>query len=221
MDDTTGERERDRIDLCKKHNREHDDTRPSGTTPRSSGITRRQVVQVGGAVAVAGFAGCLGGGGGDGDVPDPVSLSGSMSCDVCGMVIEKHPGPNGQIFFESNEPPHAPPARFDSLKQCLFPYLFERRAEGWTESAVYVTDYSAVEYSVSSEGNTQVVSSYTTPETFADATELHFVVGSSVEGAMGPDFVPFSVRTDADEFADEYGGDVFGFDDIDEAAVGR
>jgi nitrous oxide reductase accessory protein NosL len=184
-------------------------------------VSRRRLLQAGGALAVGATAGCLGGNGG-GEVPAAVALSGGLECDVCGMVIEKHPGPDGQLFFEANEPEgHGPPARFDSLKQCLFPYLLERRARGWTESAVYVTDYSTVEYTVSTEGDTRVVSSHPEAAAFGDATTLHFVVGSSIEGAMGPDFVPFSVRGDADEFAAEYGGDVVGFDDIDEAVVGR
>mgnify|MGYP006278509949 FL=1 len=38
---------------------------------------------------------------------------------------------------------------------------------------------------------------------------------------MGPDFVPFSEESDADSFADEYGGQVVGYGDIGEGLLGR
>jgi nitrous oxide reductase accessory protein NosL len=183
-------------------------------------LGRRQVLLAGGVAVAAGLAGCSAGP--SGDVPDPVALTSGQQCDVCGMVIQNHPGPDGQIFFRQNEPEgHAPPARFDSLKQCLFPYLFEREQRDWTPAAIYVTDYSSVEYTVQSEGDTTIVSSHPEAGAFADAEPLSYVVGSDVEGAMGPDFVPFSEESDATAFADEYGGDVVGFDDIDRTLVGR
>lgn len=202
-------------DGCDRVEHDHDVRGPQ----RGGSITRRHVLGTGGAVIAGAVAGCLGG---DGTAPAAVSLAGGLQCDVCGMVIEKHPGPNGQAFFAENGPEaHEPPARFDSLKQCLFPYLFERRARGWSETGVYVTDYSGVDYDVGDEGDTTVISSHPEAAAFADATGLHYVVGSDVEGAMGPDFVPFSERSDADDFVIEYGGDVLAYGDIDEAIVGR
>lgn len=138
------------------------------------------------------------------------------------MVIESHPGPDGQIFYADNSPAnHDNPARFDSLKRCLFPYLFEHQQQGWTAAAIYATDYSSVEYTVRTEGDQALISSHPEASAFADATDLHYVVGSDVAGAMGPDFVPFSKRADADSFAGEYGGDVVAFDEIGPTLVGR
>ncbi|WP_137286482.1 nitrous oxide reductase accessory protein NosL [Halorussus salinisoli] len=184
---------------------------------------RRSVLRAGALGVAASLAGCLGGlTGDDGDVPDPISVAGGLDCDACGMVVEKHPGPNGQIFYDGDSPEgHDNPARFDSLKQCFFPYKLEREGMGWNLDAGYVTDYSSVDYDVSTQGGTTTISSHTEPESFARATDLQYVVDSEVEGAMGPDFVPFSTQGDAESFADEYGGEVVAYGDIDEGIVGK
>ncbi len=188
--------------------------------PLEGAVPRRPVLKAGGALAVSALAGCLGGG--DGAAPDPVALADQQDCDVCGMVIENHPGPNGQIYFTSNSPEgHDEPARFDSLKQCLFPYLFRHREMGWSEEAIYVTDYSSVEYTVQSSGDKLFVSSHPGADAFERAGELTYVVGSDVEGAMGPDFVPFAAEADAQEFVDEYGGEAISFSEIDAGVVGQ
>ena len=70
------------------------------------------------------------------------------------MIIQKHPGPVGQVFFRDNAPEgHDNPAYFDALKQCLFPYRLERENRGWSVTAQYVTDYSSVDYDVTTEGD--------------------------------------------------------------------
>lgn len=182
-------------------------------------IHRRTVLKAGGAVLSVSIAGCLGG---TEQSTAPIGLAGSLQCDVCGMVIEKHPGPNGQIFFADQTPTgHAAPARFDSLKQCLFPYLLERKQQGWTPTSIYVTDYSAVEYTIQTQGSKTFISSHVDPASFASASALVYVVGSAVEGAMGPDFIPFSTDSDATAFRDEYGGDILEYDQIDASVIGQ
>jgi copper chaperone NosL len=170
-----------------------------------------------GATGIAG--GCLGA---DQDTPTPVDLSGTMQCDACGMVIENHPGPNGQVFYRDHRPSgHDNPARFCSLKKCLFPYHLERQQRGWRATAVFVTDYSVVDYTLQEEGQTTYISSHTAPGTFDKAQSCTYVVGSDVQGAMGPDFVPFTDRTDAETFASESGGELLEYGDIDEGVIGR
>ena len=138
------------------------------------------------------------------------------------MVIEMHPGPNGQIFYRDHAPSdHENPARFDSLKSCLFPYKLAHERLDWAASAIYVTDYSSVEYELAEEGGTTAISSHVAADSFADATDLVYVVESEVEGAMGPDFLPFSEAAEAEEFAAEHGGEVVEYDEIDEALIGR
>lgn len=185
-------------------------------------LTRRETLSAGASVAALSLAGCTAITGSE--TPDPVALASGQQCDNCGMVVQKHPGPNGQVFFKDESPEgHENPARFDALKQCLFPYLMEREQRDWTATAVYVTDYSVVDYDVSGDGQPRksYISSHVQPESFAIADDLHFVVESDVQGAMGKDFVPFSERSDAESFVEEYGGRIVAYDDIDEALVGK
>jgi nitrous oxide reductase accessory protein NosL len=138
------------------------------------------------------------------------------------MVIEKHPGPNGQVFFRDNAPQgHDNPARFDALKQCMFPYLWEKQSLGWKASAIYVTDYSSIDYNVNTQGGNAYMSSHPEKEAFAKAEDLYYAVNSDVQGAMGYDFMPFSVESDATAYAEEWGGQVVRFGEIDEALVGK
>ena len=138
------------------------------------------------------------------------------------MVVGDHPGPNGEIFYREERPAtHDNPARFDSLRGCLFPYYFEHERLGWEAVAVYVTDYSTVDYTLTSEGDRTFVSSHTDAASFTDARTAQYVVGSDVHGAMGADLFPFSARADAEAFAATYGGDVLGFDDVSPATLER
>lgn len=180
--------------------------------------TRRRVVAGASALGVAALAGCLTAG--SGETPDPIALSGSKQCDVCGMTIAENPGPNGQIFYRDESPDGRDnPAWFDTVRNCTFPYHFDKRALDWNAVAIYVTDYSTVDYGLLTEGDTTYISGHTAPESFADATDLSYVDGSDVVGAMGPDLFPFSETADAEAFADEHGGEVVAFEDITPAMV--
>jgi len=155
-----------------------------------------------------------------GSTPAAVSVAGRASCDVCGMVISKHPGPNGQIFYADHDPQdHDAPFRFDSLKACAFDHYFRKQRGDWSVEAFYVTDYSSVDYSVSEEGGKAFISGHENPESFATAKSVSYVVDADVYGAMGRDFVPFSDEDDASSFAEEYGGTVVPFADITPATL--
>jgi copper chaperone NosL len=177
-------------------------------------LGRREFVLAGGAAGLTALAGCMG----EQPTPrppDPVALGGTKQCEVCGMVIDEHPGPTGQIFYRDHTPsPHENPAWFDALQACLFPYYFEHERRGWRADGVYVTDYSVVDYEVRTVEGQQYITVATAPESFAAAGEVTFVARSDVHGAMGPDFHPFSVAGDAEAFADEYGGETMTMEDI-------
>ncbi len=165
------------------------------------------------------LAGC--GGSGSSSTPDPVSLGGRKQCDVCGMVIEDHPGPNGQTFYKNHSPEgHDNPARFDALTE-LFTYHFEKTSLGWEVAAMYVTDYSGVDFTIDEQDGTKYISSFVAPDTFAPASDLVYVINSPVQGAMGPDLIPFSAETDATAFAKTHGGQVISYDEIDQATVAK
>lgn len=186
-------------------------------------MDRRKFLRGSAGVACAGaLTGCLGGSDGTdgGDAPDPVDLSGEKFDDQGGMAIGDHGGPNGQIFYRNNSPEgHENPAWFHTLVFGLFPYHFDRLNRGWEVEAVYVTDYSLVDWSlIETDGGPQMPSP-TEPDAFADATELTYVAESTVTGGMGPALHPFSDEEEARAFADEHDGRTVGYDDIDRRYV--
>jgi nitrous oxide reductase accessory protein NosL len=177
-----------------------------------TGIGRRRLLAGVGLAVAGGVAGCSGDSGGE--KPAPVTLTTDDACDVCGMIIPNHPGPSTEIFYADERPSgHDNPARFDSTWEA-FEYHFERENRGWTAAAFYVTDYSAVDYTVSTAGGDQLISTHPEASAFVDADDVTFVVGSAVKGAMGRDLIAFSVEGDAEAFADEYGGSLATFDDV-------
>jgi nitrous oxide reductase accessory protein NosL len=157
----------------------------------------------------------------NGERPDPVDLSGGKFDDRGGMEIGPHGGANGQIFYENETPPERDggPFWFHTLVFGFFPFYFDRRNRGWETTAMYVTDFSAVEYEVQQRDGTPTMPSPTAPDTFGDASELTYVMDSSVRGGMGPDLHPFSDEQDADAFVSEYGGEPVAFDDLTPAVV--
>ena len=148
------------------------------------------------------------------EVPDPVTMTQSDSCDVCGMVIPNHPGPSTEIFYRDEQPSgHDNPARFDSTWEA-FQYDFERQDRGWERTGFYVTDYSSVEYTLTQDGDSTLISTHPEAEAFVDASEVTFVANSEVKGAMGRDLIGFTVEADAESFSDDHGGTLLPFEDV-------
>ncbi len=181
---------------------------------RGSRTDRRTVLTaVGGGLAV-GLAGCLGD---DSEAPAAVSLDDGQGCDQCGMVIDQHPGPTGQVFFDDHPPDREGPAWFCS-GTCSYSYRFDREDDGLDPVVTYLTDYSRVDYSVD-DGDEPSISAHLAADNHREEADLSVVVGSDVIGAMGPDLIPFSDSADAEAFADEYGGTVQSAGDVDRELV--
>ncbi|WP_396613441.1 nitrous oxide reductase accessory protein NosL (plasmid) [Haloferax sp. S1W] len=177
-------------------------------------LTRRTVTKAASLGVVAALAGCLSGDE-SATKPEPIDLSGGKQDDQGGMVIGVHAGPNGQIFYRDNSPEgHDNPAWFHTLSMGLFPYYFDHKRQGWEAVAIYVTDYSTVEYELRTDEGTTFISTHTDADTFGDAEKMTYVVDSEVHGGMGPDLIPFSNGDDASSFVKEHGGTTVGFDDI-------
>jgi copper chaperone NosL len=185
---------------------------------QSGALTRRGVLTGAGATLLASMAGCAALNGGS--TPAAVSIGGQASCDVCGMIIQKHPGPNGQIFYADHDPErHDPPFLFDSLKACAFDHYFTSQRQDRSTEAFYVTDYSSVDYTVSEKNGKANISSHETPKSFEKAKSVSYVVDAEVYGAMGTDFIPFSDEDEAGDFVEKYGGEVVPFGDITPATL--
>lgn len=175
-------------------------------------MTRRAVLAavLGASVGLAGCSGTES----DGEVPEPVSLTQSDECEVCGMVIPNHPGPSTEIFYADQQPSgHDNPAVFDSTWEA-FQYDFDRQDRGWSRQVFYVTDYTAVEYELITDAGDTLISTHPDAASFAEAGSVTFVVGSEVKGAMGRDLIAFSDSDEAAQFREEWGGDLLAFDDV-------
>jgi copper chaperone NosL len=181
-------------------------------------VSRRSVLAAAGAGLGVALAGC----GDDGAAgPEPITLTEDDRCEMCGMVIPNHPGPNAQIFYADNRPAgHENPARFCSTWEA-FQFDFRRQDEGWTREAFFVTDYSSVDYEITTNAGQQFISSHPAAEAFVDATGVTFDVGSDVLGAMGRDLIGFSETADAESFAQEYGGRVVAFADVTRSMIAQ
>ncbi|MEF8813658.1 MAG: nitrous oxide reductase accessory protein NosL [Halovenus sp.] len=172
------------------------------------------------AASVGSLAGCLGGDSEESG-PEPVDLSGGKFDDDHGMEIGPHGGANGQIFYEEQTPPdrEGGPFWFHTLVFSLFPFHFDRRDRGWEADVIYVTDFSAIDWTVQERDRGPTMPSPTAPETFAAATDLTYVAESSVMGGMGPGLHPFSDGDEAASFVDDHGGETLAFGTIDRALV--
>ena len=197
-------------------------------SPGYNSGSRRHAIHAIGVGIATGLAGCLGGSGES--IPDPVDLSGQKTDYQGGMVIGDHGGPNGQIFYANVHPePRQGPAEesedtahlawFHTLAHGLFPYHFDMVDDGAEATAIYVTDYSGVDWEVPEEAERKKMPAPTAPDTFAAATGLTYAVETDVMGGMGPDLIPFSETEEAETFADEHGGRTIEYDDIDRPLV--
>ena len=177
--------------------------------------TRRGVLA--GTATLLALAGCQRGT----DSAEPVSIGDGENCAQCGMVISDHPGPVGETYYEDHTPTgNDGPALFCSTT-CTYRHRFANEQEGWTPAATFLTDYSAVDYDVRTDGGATVLTHHLDAAAFAPTAELTVVANSDVQGAMGTAIVPFGEGDDAEAFAEEYGGQTLAATDIRRELVSR
>jgi copper chaperone NosL len=196
----------------------------------SVSVPRRKALETITLSAIIGSAGCLSALQlNDGNQPDPVDLSGGKLDYHGGMKIGMHGGPNGQIFYENNEPKPMGNAGnaetrenlawFHTLAHGLFPYHFQRLNQGWNADAIYATDYSSFEWELFERDGNEYMPAPTDPQTFSDATDLTYVAESKILGGMGPELIPFSEPDDATDFVANHGGRTVPFDAINQRMI--
>lgn len=146
-------------------------------------------------VAALGLAGCRQ----EVAAPDPHKLTRDSIGHYCNMIVADHPGPKIQIH-EKNKPQ---PVWFSSVRDGLAYLRLPGEAERVT--AVYVHDMGRAQ-------------SWEKPQNdgiWIKASEAVYVIGSKRRGGMGAEeAVPFLERKDAQSFANKYGGQLVGFQDI-------
>jgi len=138
-----------------------------------------------------------------GPLPPPATLTRDAVGHYCGMLVTHHEGPKGQIFVAGQDQP----IWFSSVRDTIaFTLLPEETAK---VRVIYVNDMARAD-DWASPG----------PGTWMDAREAHFVIGSSRTGGMGAqEAVPFSRRTAARAFVEQYGGQIVKLTEIPEDYV--
>jgi copper chaperone NosL len=156
--------------------------------------TRREIIAFIGALPILSLAGC-----GQGDTAancQPIVLGDARACALCGMTINNFPGPKGQACLGGDET-----LGFCSTND-LFSWAWQPDSKPRIE-ALYVHDLSRTGWQEPSD------------EDWMDAKDALYVTGHDREGAMGRSPAPFSAREDAKAFANNHGGQILTYDDLD------
>ena len=122
--------------------------------------------------------------------PEPVHFESGDECHVCGMVISNFPGPKGEAITEKEQ--HV--RKFCSTKD-MFAWMLQPENEN-RDHTLYVHNMAETHWD--SPDDTHLI----------DAREAFYVVGSNLNGAMGPTLASFANKTDATDFAAKHGGNV-------------
>lgn len=135
--------------------------------------------------------------------PAPQAVSADAVGHYCGMTLQDHAGPKGQIFVKGR----AAPVWFSSIKQVFAYTLLPEEPKGL--AAIYVNDMAAA----GPDGAADL-------RVWVDARQAFYVIGSSFVGGMGAeDAMPFSDPARAQAFAQTHGGRVVRFADVPEDYV--
>ncbi|MCD0503669.1 nitrous oxide reductase accessory protein NosL [Bordetella petrii] len=155
-----------------------------------------------GALLLATLAAC-GEPGQAGAPPAPHALDTDAVGHYCGMALNEHNGPKGQLFLAGQQQP----VWFSAIKQ-VFAYTLLPE-EPKTITAIYVNDMAGAEAGLPPN-----------PHAWIDARRAYYVIESRYIGGMGAeDALPFAQRAQANAFAQRHGGLVAAFDDVPESYV--
>jgi copper chaperone NosL len=129
--------------------------------------------------------------------PKPVVIANGEECDLCGMYINRFPGPKGQVF----ERGITNPKRFCSTRD-MFAYALQPEHQHRVEF-IYVHDVASAPWDEQEKAK------------YINAKDAYFVTGHQLKGAMGPALASFAQLVDAQAFSKEQGGDVIRFSEVD------
>ncbi len=130
--------------------------------------------------------------------PKAVTLSIDHNGYFCSMTIMDHPGPKAQIHILGEKQP----LWFSQVRD-MFGFIM-LPGEARDIAALYVTDMSKT-----NDWNN------TNDAPWIDPKNAWFVINSNKIGGMGAlEVVPFSIKDDAIEFVDEFGGQILPYDKI-------
>ncbi len=156
-------------------------------------------------LAAALLAAC-GGAPGDGrGAPPPQAMTEEAVGHYCGMNLDEHIGPKGQILLRDREAP----VWFSTIREVFAYTLLPEEPKAIL--AIYVQDMGRAD----ADGNPPA-------DAWIEARSAHFLIESQAVGGMGaPDALPFARSDDALAFAARHGGRVVSFQDMPEDYVLR
>lgn len=125
----------------------------------------------------------------------PVEITRDTACALDGMLLTDFPGPKAQIHYAGV----AQPDFFCDTVEMFSIYLKPEQAR--RVAAIYVQDMGKADWK-SPQGH------------WIDAKTAFYVVGSNMNGSMGPTIGSFAVEADASAFAKAHGGHVLRFADV-------
>lgn len=126
----------------------------------------------------------------------PTDLTRDKVCILDGMILLDHPGPKGQIILKNNE------QHFFCDTKGLISTLYDENYKAKIKQA-FVQDFGNRKWG-----------SY--KDNWIDIKHAFLVIDSNQLGAMGPTPATFGARSDADNFAQKFGGIVLPFTSFDE-----
>lgn len=134
---------------------------------------------------------------------DPVTLTDQAIGHFDQMIVVGHRGPKAQVHLADV----TTPLWFTQVRDA---FAYQRADEKDAEiAAIYVNDMGSAK-SWDDPG----------PDNWVAAESASYVVGSEKRGGMGaPELVPFGDDAAAAAFAEQYGGRVIAFSDIDDEVV--
>lgn len=137
-------------------------------------------------------------------IHNAVAMEEEDECHLCGMLITRFDGPKGEVFRkEQGETVY----KFCSTRDMFSYYLDPENTRNVSQMMVH--DMSKMPW-----GSDSIDDKY-----LIDAKTAWYVIGSSKKGAMGKTLASFSLQTDAQAFADEFGGKVLNFTDINQDSL--
>lgn len=115
-------------------------------------------------------------------------------CHVCGMLINRLPGPKAQAIFDKQR------IKFCSTRDMVS--FVQEEENTHRVSQVFVHNMHD--------------NNWSSPklDSYIDGKSAWYVSGSSQKGAMGPTFASFDTQQQAQKFAVEFGGQVKSFEQL-------
>lgn len=133
-----------------------------------------------------------------------VAMESTDECHICGMLITRFGGPKGEVFKKEQD---GKVLKFCSTKDMFSYYLDPENTRNISQLMVH--DMSKMPWGSEGIDDKHLI----------DAKTAWYVAGSSKKGAMGSTLASFSLQTDAQAFAKEFGGKVLSFSEVDQESL--